>query len=359
MRTTAIAFLLSLLLLASCENGNKRIIGDADTASDGDTLLNDETTDQSDGSDLTVTDADFTATCGDSIVNGGEVCDGEVKNCVDIDPLSYTAGKAKCLDNCTGWDTDTCEEIPHTCGNDIKEGPEFCDGDLKNCIELDAELYGGGKAKCREDCSGYDTATCEAIEPHECGNGIVEGPEACDGGLINCVDIDDQLYSGGKAYCEADCTAWDTETCDAAATAIDWTAGSVRAADYGARSSHVALVHNGYVWVIGGNGNDGLGNDVYYNDVWRTSTMSTWEQVGTAPSPCVPAMPAPCSRTNCGWSAAAIPRTTTPMSGHRPTARSGRSRRSATPLSNRGYRPSSSSSTTNSGASPARATRSR
>lgn len=272
-----------LLVLTACEEGNKRIIADTDTASDGDTLLEDENSDQSEGADSTVTDADFTATCGDSIVNGGEICDGGLKNCVEIDPLSYTGGKAKCLDNCTGYDTDTCEEVPHTCGNDITEGPEACDGDLKNCTDIDAELYGGGKAKCLADCSGYDTATCETVEPHECGNGIVEGPEACDGGLINCVDIDPQLYSGGKAYCEADCTAWDIETCDAAPTSIDWTAGSVRAADYGARSSHVALVHNGYVWVIGGNGKDGMGNDVYYNDVWRTNTMSTWEQVGAAP----------------------------------------------------------------------------
>ncbi|HNZ53939.1 MAG TPA: hypothetical protein PLD55_12165 [bacterium] len=153
-------------------------------------------------------------TCGDNIVDTGEICDGNVINCVDIDSQLYSGGKSKCLDTCLGWDTATCDEIPHTCGNDITEGPEECDGNIIDCNELDSEKYESGKAKCLDDCSGYDTLTCVEYEPSTCGDEKVEGKEVCDGGLKNCVEIDDGKYSGGKAYCKNDCTGWDEITCD-------------------------------------------------------------------------------------------------------------------------------------------------
>ena len=154
-------------------------------------------------------------TCGDKVVDEGEICDGNVINCVEIDPKKYESGKAKCLANCLGWDTTTCDEIPHTCGNDIIEGPEECDGNTINCIELDSEKYESGKAKCLKDCSGYDTMTCVEYEPSVCGNDIVEGKEVCEKEeLKNCVEIDSEKYSGGKAYCKDDCTGWDEVTCD-------------------------------------------------------------------------------------------------------------------------------------------------
>lgn len=48
---------------------------------------------------------------------------------------------------------------PVTCGNGLTDTGEACDGDAKNCTDIDS-AYTGGIAVCREDCSGYDTATC-------------------------------------------------------------------------------------------------------------------------------------------------------------------------------------------------------
>lgn len=154
-------------------------------------------------------------TCGDNIVDTGEICDGNVINCVDIDSQLYSGGKSKCLDTCLGWDTATCDEIPHTCGNDITEGPEECDGNIIDCNELDSEKYESGKAKCLDDCSGYDTLTCVEYEPSTCGDEEVTGKEVCEkDDLKNCVEIDAEKYSGGKAYCKDDCSGWDEITCD-------------------------------------------------------------------------------------------------------------------------------------------------
>jgi hypothetical protein len=55
-------------------------------------------------------DADTTEICGNEIVDKGEVCDRNVANCVDIDSSKFIGGKAKCLDDCSGFNTITCSE---------------------------------------------------------------------------------------------------------------------------------------------------------------------------------------------------------------------------------------------------------
>ena len=228
-------FTVMLLIFSSCGEGSIKIsknedtdiIDDSDdmgntgntgnsgnTGDSGDTGNSGDTGDTGNTGNTGNTGDTVPETCGNEIVNETEVCDGNVANCVDIDAKLYSGGKAKCLDTCLGWDTSTCDEIPHTCGNEIVEGPEECDGNTVNCNELDPEKFKSGKAKCFSDCSGYDTMTCEEYEPSICGNEIVEGKEVCDGNLANCVDIDPEKFSGGKAYCKDDCTGWDEVTCD-------------------------------------------------------------------------------------------------------------------------------------------------
>jgi len=65
------------------------------------------------------------------------------------------------------YDTDTVDEdnAEAVCGNTIVEEGEVCEkGTLKNCIEIDPGLYSGGKAFCLDDCSGYNLMTCDEIE---------------------------------------------------------------------------------------------------------------------------------------------------------------------------------------------------
>ncbi len=71
----------------------------------------------------------------------------------------------------TGKDTDTrkdggfqpdTDSVAGHCGNGVVEGSEKCEPDqVKNCTSIDSSKYEDGKAACREDCSGWDTDTCE------------------------------------------------------------------------------------------------------------------------------------------------------------------------------------------------------
>ncbi|HOW52750.1 MAG TPA: LamG domain-containing protein [bacterium] len=171
--------MVTFFILLGCDSGAKKIAPkDIDASTDGDELLIGEddlsSDDAVDGTskddhglkdDTMVSDTDVVPeTCGNSQVDEGEVCDGNLIECIDIDDNIYSAGKATCLDTCLGWDTVTCDEIPHTCGNGIVEGPEVCDTQLlTNCVEIDPAQYSAGKAYCLDDCSGYDTVTCEEI----------------------------------------------------------------------------------------------------------------------------------------------------------------------------------------------------
>ena len=62
-----------------------------------------------------------------------------------------------------------------------------------------------------------DTDTDTNTEPTDtaagdCGNRIVDEGETCDGGAQECSSINPG-YTGGYAYCKADCTGWDESTC--------------------------------------------------------------------------------------------------------------------------------------------------
>ena len=67
---------------------------DSDTDSDGD-----------------INDSDIVPVCGNGILEGDEICeDGDVKDCIEIDPQKFTAGKTLCDETCMNYDTRTCVE---------------------------------------------------------------------------------------------------------------------------------------------------------------------------------------------------------------------------------------------------------
>ncbi|HOW51315.1 MAG TPA: DUF1566 domain-containing protein [bacterium] len=51
------------------------------------------------------------------------------------------------------------EDTIATCGNGATDYGEACDGDAKNCTQINAN-YIDGWAPCKGDCSGYDTSAC-------------------------------------------------------------------------------------------------------------------------------------------------------------------------------------------------------
>lgn len=308
-------FILVCLFSVSCGSSTKRPVA--------------EDPDMYDENDIGVDEDHVPDTCGNGKIDEGEVCDGNLINCTDIDDRLYSGGRAWCRDDCLGYDTITCEEVFHECGNGIVEGPEECDGGVIDCVDIDPYLFSGGKAACKDDCSGWDTITCDEREPvcgdgivelgevcdsetrrcaeinpeyylgmaecnetcdgwdesdcvkgvAECGNGIVEGLEVCDSSIDDCVDIDPSKYSGGKAYCLDDCSGWDTITCTERPATIDWTGGHLFVGGFEPRASHCAVYFKNRFWVIAGSGVDGT-----FSDVWSSSDGALWtKEVSSGP----------------------------------------------------------------------------
>lgn len=142
--------------------------------------------------------------CGDEIINGPEMCDGEdmsavtcVATCQDY---GYYGGELSCATNCT-LDPSTCVG---RCGDEIKNGPEVCDGsDLGEVTCLSLGYHGGGELACGEDCMTLYDGGCEG---GYCGDGEVNGDEDCDNldlGDMTCIDLG---YLGGELACTEGCT---------------------------------------------------------------------------------------------------------------------------------------------------------
>ncbi len=143
--------------------------------------------------------------CGNNIMEGDEVCDGEDldgKNCTDF---GYSSpGNLACKINCQEFIMSGC---PYTCGDGNVEPGEECDdfgtGDGDGCSSS-CEIELGW------ECSG-EPSSCYEI----CGDTMIVGSEVCDGantGEATCASVMGPGYTGTLG-CLADCTGYDTSAC--------------------------------------------------------------------------------------------------------------------------------------------------
>lgn len=105
---------------------------------------------------------------------------------------------------------DPCES---TCGNNASECNEVCDGTDPGGETCQSQGFDLGILKCNSDCQGFDTSGCKN---YECGNGLQEGAEECDGdgsdsdfGGAVCGDFG---CTGGDLICTGNCTI-DASSC--------------------------------------------------------------------------------------------------------------------------------------------------
>jgi hypothetical protein len=194
------------------------------------------------------------ATCGNGIVDGNELCDG---NCPTDCPTvacqqralmgSAATCDARCVNaatiamcaNADGCCPPTCNanndsDCRASCGNGVVEANELCDGACPtSCPALGCQLrtLSGAPATCNAQCATGATITacanndgccppgCTAANDNNCsaacGDGVLQAPELCDGTCPTaCPAQGCQLraLSGSAATCNAQCVNGGTVT---------------------------------------------------------------------------------------------------------------------------------------------------
>jgi hypothetical protein len=150
--------------------------------------------------------------CGDLLCPEGSVC-AKGSLCVSESLATACSGRAE-GETCTLSElgTGTCKDglcITGRCGDGMVNGIEACDGaELRGhtCLEFGSKDAAG--LKCTADCS-LDTSGCNGI----CGDGHKGATEDCDGndfGGKTCTDFSpdgtmNKYYQGGMLACANDC----------------------------------------------------------------------------------------------------------------------------------------------------------
>jgi len=96
--------------------------------------------------------------------------------------------------------------VPDNCGNGVVDPGEDCDGLNLNGGTCAGEGFVGGTLACTSSCT-YDTSQC-----HNCGNNVIDVGEVCDGTQL----IDDCSTfgcSGGLLLCNGTCSGYDQSGC--------------------------------------------------------------------------------------------------------------------------------------------------
>jgi cysteine-rich repeat protein len=171
------------------------------------------------------------ATCGNNLLDANEACD------VVGGTANYRAGRTTCAEvvgfgstgdlactNCAAVTT-ACS-APTTCGNGVINAGEVCDGNvlpenLNTCIEVRGP-GSTGTPVCANNCQTVNIGSCTAST---CGNNILDVNEPCDGGRFpvatdTCAEISG--FVAGQLRCSATC-ALDTTSCVQCNSAADCT----------------------------------------------------------------------------------------------------------------------------------------
>ncbi len=150
--------------------------------------------------------------CGNGVIEGTEECDGSDLNGQTCQDRGFAGGVLGCTSSCT-FDVSQCSG-ENLCGNGQIDQGEDCDGtNLNDQTCQDVGNYSGGTLRCTAECT-FDMTQCEAAT--NCGNGVIDEGEECDGMNTNgqtCQDVGN--YGGGTLRCTAECT-FDTTQCEAA-----------------------------------------------------------------------------------------------------------------------------------------------
>jgi chitodextrinase len=161
---------------------------------------------------------------------GAEVPRGCPADCGAIDP-----------DDATGIippDANQPSTILQTCGNSLREGTETCDTNALNSNTCITVGFTGGILACNSTCTGFNTTACIGAPAQTCGNNIREGTETCDGTDLNAQTCIGRGYTSGLLSCAANCGSFVTASCSSGASQFlvpgqGWTGATAQPAGSG------------------------------------------------------------------------------------------------------------------------------
>jgi len=132
--------------------------------------------------------------CGNDLLETGEDCDGLDLGGFDCPALGYHSGTLFCADDCT-FDVTSCRH--EGCGNGQLDPGETCDGSEMGGNTCASQGYPGGTISCTFGCQ-LDLSQC-----FWCGNGNVDPSEQCDGENLDQTTCADLGYTGDGLVCDA------------------------------------------------------------------------------------------------------------------------------------------------------------
>ncbi|HEV8320297.1 MAG TPA: LamG-like jellyroll fold domain-containing protein [Myxococcota bacterium] len=139
-------------------------------------------------------------TCGNEVREPGEQCDGQDLGGLSCFGQGFEIGTVTCLPSCTA-DLSDCSR----CGDGVASGAEACDGAAlrgESCVSVG---FAGGSLGCV--ACALDTSGC-----YECGDGVRFGDEECDGPDLAGTTCQGLNFESGSLVCGADCR-FDTTAC--------------------------------------------------------------------------------------------------------------------------------------------------
>jgi hypothetical protein len=175
------------------------------------------------------------AVCGDGMLGGDEICDGEDFGDSSCEAQGYTGGTLMCLESCQGLVTDGC----YNCGNGLLEVAEQCDGPLAPSVTCVNAGFSEGTIACDPVTCQFDTSGCQL-----CGNGIAEGTEACDGDDLLGLGCADVGFDDGTLACNAAACSYDLSGCSGGQYIQDFEGGVVPP-EFDSSGSAVWIVDSG------------------------------------------------------------------------------------------------------------------
>jgi len=151
------------------------------------------------------------SSCGDGVITFDEPCDGANLNGQSCTSFGFDSGTLSCDSGCS-FNTASCVSIGDSCGNNVIEAGEECDGADLNGQSCTSRGFDSGNLRCT-GCA-FNTASCVSTGP-VCGDGIVNGFETCDGTNVNGVTCADFSATAGTVRCTSDCLDYDSSGCTA------------------------------------------------------------------------------------------------------------------------------------------------